>query len=310
MGGGVTELKCESSEKIKRETIEKKAGEGVAPFLAVRATRRVHRDRFTSRLQQHKPNSKQSAMGCNNSTIAPGSPSDEAGRPPKRQPQSEEPEKHDPAARAKAEAEAAAEAAKSEAAAKAAEEEAAADEMDPPMEETDDAAMLDAETQTLSLEEAMAEAARAQALAAEGEGDAAAEDVEDAAGSVDDDDEDAANNGAAAIPRGSSLAAKQAQRKERNKRYVRSAKTEPHSFGAIYGDQFKGKKGAKGDVLRTGSNGMQPFSYMPLAPKLLGKKHQAKAAVAMKRLVGVKTSVAGRKGRHGISKRRGGPSQR
>lgn len=127
---------------------------------------------------------------------------------------------------------------------------------------------------------------------------------------ADDDDEDALNNGAAAIPRGSSLAAKQAQRKERNKRYVRSAKTEPHSFGAIYGDQFKGKKGAKGDVLRTGSNGMQPFSYMPLAPKLLGKKHQAKAAVAMKRLVGVKTSVAGRKGRHGISKRRGGPSQR
>ena len=44
-------------------------------------------------------------MGCNNSTtFAPGSPSDEAGRPPKRQPQSEEPEKHDPEARAKAEA--------------------------------------------------------------------------------------------------------------------------------------------------------------------------------------------------------------
>ena len=104
--------------------------------------------------------------------------------------------------------------------------------------------------------------------------------------------------------RASSQAAKQNRWDERNKRNSR-ANERSHSFGVIYGDQFASKKGAKGDVLRSDAGSMQPFSYMPLAPKLLGKKHQASAALAMRRLIGVKTNIAGRKGRHGVNKRRG-----
>ena len=127
---------------------------------------------------------------------------------------------------------------------------------------------------------------------------------------ADDDDEDALNNGAAAIPRGSAW--RPSRPKEKNATSVTFAAQRQSRIRLARSmvTNSKARRARKATFCGQGSIGMQPFSYMPLAPKLLGKKHQAKAAVAMKRLVGVKTSVAGRKGRHGISKRRGGPSQR
>ena len=103
---------------------------------------------------------------------------------------------------------------------------------------------------------------------------------------------------------------------DRGKRLVKErAGRDP--FGVQYGEQFKGARGAKGDAIRsTSGGGMQPFAYLPLAPRLLGKKHQRKAAETIGRLTGkgkiAKKSGAvavGRsgtkvKGLHGLQKRR------
>jgi len=80
------------------------------------------------------------------------------------------------------------------------------------------------------------------------------------------------------------------------------------NFGASMGDKFKSKKGAAGDIMTPG--GQQPFAYLPLNPRLLGKKQQRNAAATMNKLVsnkskgGVKVRQA-RAGKHGIQARRG-----
>lgn len=80
------------------------------------------------------------------------------------------------------------------------------------------------------------------------------------------------------------------------------------NFGASLGDKFRSKKGAAGDVMRPG--GEQPYAYLPLNPRLLGKKQQHKAAATMSKLVLKKSKVAKQGGnrsraKHGLEARRG-----
>jgi ribosomal RNA-processing protein 12 len=99
---------------------------------------------------------------------------------------------------------------------------------------------------------------------------------------------------------------------ERNKRRVtpRGGGHDDH-FGANFGDQFAGKKGAGGDVLREGS--MKPYAYLPLNPRLLGKKQQRKAIETLSKLATPMTKRAlkaarkasgNRVGLHGLQARR------
>lgn len=78
-------------------------------------------------------------------------------------------------------------------------------------------------------------------------------------------------------------------------------------FGAQMGDQFKSKKGARGDMKKPG--GTDPFAYLPLNPRLLGKKQQRKAAATMGKLHGKKGKPGvlkgGRVGKHGVVAKRG-----
>lgn len=102
------------------------------------------------------------------------------------------------------------------------------------------------------------------------------------------------------------------RRDERNKRRVtpRGGGHADH-FGANFGDQFAGKKGAGGDVLREGS--VKPYAYLPLNPRLLGKKQQRKAietlsklATPMKKraLKAARKASGNRVGLHGLQARR------
>ena len=80
-------------------------------------------------------------------------------------------------------------------------------------------------------------------------------------------------------------------------------------FGAQLGEQYASKKGAAGDVIRNGAPA--PYAYLPLNPRLLGKKQQRKAKVTMGKLVrpsksgGAKVAKGGRVGKHGLQARRG-----
>ncbi len=93
------------------------------------------------------------------------------------------------------------------------------------------------------------------------------------------------------------------------KREERKLAAANDTFGANLGDQYASKKGASGDVMRAGAP--QPFAYLPLNPRLLGKRQQRKAAETMGKLVrpskGVtKAAKKGvRVGKHGLQARRG-----
>ena len=112
---------------------------------------------------------------------------------------------------------------------------------------------------------------------------------------------------------------------ERNKRRLGASKfgskANTDHFGANFGEAYKGKKGAQGDVTRNGGSGVQPYAYLPLNPRMLGKKQQKKATETMTKLLGPSASKSkkgkmgaeggkgiGKKkvsvGKHGIQKRR------
>mmetsp|Transcript_30031 Transcript_30031/g.87873 ORF Transcript_30031/g.87873 Transcript_30031/m.87873 type:complete len:248 (+) Transcript_30031:693-1436(+) len=74
-------------------------------------------------------------------------------------------------------------------------------------------------------------------------------------------------------------------------------------FGANLGERFKSKKGAAGDVMRPG--GQQPYAYLPLNPRLLGKKQQRNAKATMGKLMAKKSKVVKSGRKHGIEARRG-----
>ena len=111
---------------------------------------------------------------------------------------------------------------------------------------------------------------------------------------------------------------------EWNKRRVRGAAVESDHFGAQLGEQFAGKKGAAGDAVRKGAGaGVAPYAYLPLNPRLLGKKQQKKAAETMGRLMGrAATKVSAGLGigkkkpriagvaKHGLQARRGRKSKK
>ena len=101
---------------------------------------------------------------------------------------------------------------------------------------------------------------------------------------------------------------------ERNKRRLPGRPSADH-FGANFGDQYAGKKGARGDVMRKES--VAPYAYLPLNPRLLGKKQQRKAIETMGKLttpIGGKKAkikgVIGKVGKHGLQARRGRSSSR
>jgi hypothetical protein len=113
-------------------------------------------------------------------------------------------------------------------------------------------------------------------------------------------------------PTAAPTAASTTRTDERNKRRVtpRGGGHDDH-FGANFGDQFAGKKGAGGDVLREGS--MKPYAYLPLNPRLLGKKQQRKAIETLSKLATPMTKRAlkaarkasgSRVGLHGLQARR------
>jgi ribosomal RNA-processing protein 12 len=105
---------------------------------------------------------------------------------------------------------------------------------------------------------------------------------------------------------------------ERRKRDVK-VRDSGDRFGAQFGEQYKGKKGAAGDSLRKdAAGGYQPFAYLPLAPRLLGKKQQRHAAGAFDQLIGPSGKAAKKTGvrsgmgknsrvggKHGLQARRG-----
>ena len=89
---------------------------------------------------------------------------------------------------------------------------------------------------------------------------------------------------------------------ERNKRRLQKKGGDDH-FGANFGEQFAGRKGAQGDVMKEGS--VQPYAYLPLNPRLLGKKQQRAAKATLGRLAAPMKRAKGAIGRHGLQARRG-----
>jgi ribosomal RNA-processing protein 12 len=78
-----------------------------------------------------------------------------------------------------------------------------------------------------------------------------------------------------------------------------SRRGDPHrgktTFGANFGDAYHSRKGGKGDVMRPGS--LQPHAYLPLNPRMLGRKNKRQAAETAARLVasgGRRNSKAGK----------------
>ena len=68
------------------------------------------------------------------------------------------------------------------------------------------------------------------------------------------------------------------------------------TFGANFGDQYAGRKGAKGDVTKPGA--LQPHAYLPLNPRMLGRKNKRASAETAARLV-----AGGRRNKGGGKKR-------
>jgi len=96
-----------------------------------------------------------------------------------------------------------------------------------------------------------------------------------------------------------SAAEKAEERKQppkRGSRYTLSKKRRsgPDHFGASFGDQYVSKKGAKGDVLRPGAP--QPFAYLPLNPRMMGKKQKRKADETTGKILGRGKNKGGNKG--------------
>ena len=70
-------------------------------------------------------------------------------------------------------------------------------------------------------------------------------------------------------------------------------------FGAQLGEQYRSKSGAKGDVLRAGAP--QPFAYLPLNPRMLGKRSKRQADLTAQKLMGNPNKVRGHKsGKYGL----------
>jgi len=67
------------------------------------------------------------------------------------------------------------------------------------------------------------------------------------------------------------------------------------TFGANFGDSYRSKKGGKGDVMRPGA--LQPHAYLPLNPRMLGRKNKRSAAETTAKLVagGRKNKARGRR---------------
>ena len=89
-------------------------------------------------------------------------------------------------------------------------------------------------------------------------------------------------------------------RKKRDIRFKGAA-----DFGAQLGDQFSSSKG-KGDVKREGQ--ANPYAYLPLNPRMLGKRQQLNVKTTLEKFAGKKQMAnAGKKARphvHGIEARR------
>lgn len=81
-------------------------------------------------------------------------------------------------------------------------------------------------------------------------------------------------------------------------------------FGAQLGEQYKSKKGAAGDVKR--ADGPNPFAYLPLNPRMLGKRQQRNVKTTISKFVAPKGAAAkaarasgkGPQRKHGIEARR------
>eukprot|EP00965_Chrysotila_dentata_P045213 1502729-Pleurochrysis_carterae.AAC.4 len=56
------------------------------------------------------------------------------------------------------------------------------------------------------------------------------------------------------------------------------------NFGAAFGDQYASKKGAKGDVSKP--NAPQPYAYLPLNPRMLGRKNARQAGATTAKIMG------------------------
>ena len=79
---------------------------------------------------------------------------------------------------------------------------------------------------------------------------------------------------------------------------------------AQLGEQYKSKKGASGDVKR--ADGPNPFAYLPLNPRMLGKRQQRNVKTTISKFVAPKGPAAkaarasskGPQRKHGIEARR------
>ncbi|EOD33147.1 hypothetical protein EMIHUDRAFT_202342 [Emiliania huxleyi CCMP1516] len=89
---------------------------------------------------------------------------------------------------------------------------------------------------------------------------------------------------------------KVAKRKQTGSRKQRGAGKGRATFGANFGDQYAGRKGAKGDVTKPGA--LQPHAYLPLNPRMLGRKNKRASAETAARLV-----AGGRRNKGGGKKR-------
>lgn len=66
-----------------------------------------------------------------------------------------------------------------------------------------------------------------------------------------------------------------------------SRRGDPHrgrtTFGANFGEAYRSRKGGQGDVMRPGA--LQPHAYLPLNPRMLGRKNKRNAAETAARIV-------------------------
>ena len=91
---------------------------------------------------------------------------------------------------------------------------------------------------------------------------------------------------------------------------VKARRQAQDNFGAQLGEQYKSKKGASGDVKR--ADGPNPFAYLPLNPRMLGKRQQRNVKTTLSKFVAPKGAAAkaarasskGPQRKHGIEARR------
>ena len=90
---------------------------------------------------------------------------------------------------------------------------------------------------------------------------------------------------------------------------VKAKRQAQDDFGAQLGEQYKSKKGAAGDVKR--ADGPNPFAYLPLNPRMLGKRQQRNVKTTISKFVAPKGAAAkaaksnkGPQRKHGIEARR------